>query len=113
MQNVSNQYKELITSSGRQFGAKIYTNIELSDEQRKTGLYSFNELNNNLIISNDNIMMGSLTITDETTEQGSFGIGGAIINKLKFEVENFNGRFNEIDFAEAEFDVRIGLITAQ
>ena len=113
MQNVSNQYKELITSSGRQFVAKIYTNIELSDEQRKTGLYSFNELNNNLIISNDNIMMGSLTITDETTEQGSFGIGGAIINKLKFEVENFNGRFNEIDFAEAEFDVRIGLITAQ
>lgn len=98
MQNTSSVYKELIKQSGRTFRAKIICTF--SDG-------STTELDDS------NIMQNSLKISDATSNEGSFDIGCAIINELDFEIDNSNGNYNNMSFENAEFDVRIGLVTAQ
>lgn len=98
MQNTSALYKELIKQSGRMFRAKIAvafpdgSSAELTDE---------------------NIMQNSFVITTGTSDEGSFSIGNAIIGQLDIELDNSDGRYDNMTFEDAEFDTRVALIVRQ
>lgn len=98
MQNTSTLYKELIKQSGRMFRARIAvtfpdgSSAELTDE---------------------NIMQSSFVITTGTSDEGSFSIGNAIIGQLDIELDNSDGRYDNMTFEDAEFDTRVALIVRQ
>lgn len=98
MQNTSSVYKELIKQSGRTFKAKIL--CTLSDGSC-------------IELADKDIMQGSLKISSAVSNEGSFDVGCAIIGELDFEIDNSDGNYNNMSFENAEFDVRIGLVTAQ
>ena len=98
MQNTSSKYKELVKQSGRTFRAKIICTFEDGSTAELT---------------DSDIVMGSLSITDTTSDEGSFSVGCAIINELDFEIDNSSGKYNNTSFDNAVFEVRIGLVIEQ
>ncbi len=98
MLNTSTLYKRLIKDSGRTFRAKI--------------LVTFPD-GNTAELTDKNIMQGSLTIKQGTSDEGAFTVGSAIIGELDFEIDNSSGTYDNLSFENAVFDVRIGLVTEQ
>ncbi len=98
MQNTSSKYKELVKQSGRTFRAKILCTFEDGCTAE---------------LSDSDIIMGSLSITDTTSDEGSFSVGCAIINELDFEIDNSSGKYSNTSFDNAVFEVRIGLVIEQ
>ena len=96
--NTSNLYKELVQQSGRTFRAKIF--VTFSDESET-------------VLTDDDIMQNSLVISNGTSDEGVFSIGSAIIGELDFEIDNSSGKYDNMSFEDAVFDVRIGLVTEQ
>ena len=58
-------------------------------------------------------MQNGLKINDATSNEGSFDVGCAIIKELVLELDNSNKQLSDIDFSNAKFDVRIGLVIEQ
>ncbi len=98
MQNTSSLYKELVRQSGRIFCGKIICTFADGSTAEFT---------------DKDIMLNSLKTLTSTSNDGSFDIGCAIIGELDFELDNSDGRFDNTSFDDAEFDVRIGLMTKQ
>lgn len=98
MQNTSSKYKELINQSGRTFKAKVICTF--ADGAQK-------------IFTDSDIMQNGLKINDATSNEGSFDVGCAIIKELVLELDNSNKQLSDIDFSNAKFDVRIGLVIEQ
>ena len=98
MLNTSTLYKRLIKDSGRTFRAKILVTFPDS---------------NTAELTDKNIMQGSLTIKQGTSDEGAFTVGSAIIGELDFEIDNSSGTYDNLSFENAVFDVRIGLVTEQ
>lgn len=98
MQNTSSKYKELIKQSGRTFKAKVICTF--ADGAQK-------------IFTDSDIMQNGLKINDATSNEGSFDVGCAIIKELVLELDNSNKQLADIDFNDASFDVRIGLVIEQ
>ena len=97
MQNTSSEYKELVKQSGRTFKAKVICTFP--DNTQK-------------IFTDSDIMQNGLKINDATSNEGSFDVGCAIIKELVLELDNSNKQLSDIDFSNAKFDVRIGLVIA-
>lgn len=98
MQNTSSKYKELVKQSGRTFKAKVICTF--ADGAQK-------------IFTDSDIMQNGLKINDATSNEGSFDVGCAIIKELVLELDNSNKQLSDIDFSNAKFDVRIGLVIEQ
>ena len=98
MQNTSSLYKELIKQSGRTFRVKIYCTFADGSTE---------------ILTDDNIMQNSLVLSSGTSDEGQFSVGCAIISELDFEIENSDGKYDNMSFENAVFDLRIGLVTGQ
>lgn len=98
MQNTSSKYKELVKQSGRTFKAKVICTF--ADGTQK-------------IFTDSDIMQNGLKISDATSNEGSFDVGCAIIKELVLELDNSNKQLADIDFSNAKFDVRIGLVIEQ
>lgn len=98
MQNTSSEYKELVKQSGRTFKAKVICTF--ADGAQK-------------IFTDSDIMQNGLKINDATSNEGSFDVGCAIIKELVLELDNSNKQLSDIDFSNAKFDVRIGLVIEQ
>ena len=98
MQNTSSEYKELVKQSGRTFKAKVICTFP--DNTQK-------------IFTDSDIMQNGLKINDATSNEGSFDVGCAIIKELVLELDNSNKQLADIDFNDASFDVRIGLVIEQ
>ena len=98
MQNTSSEYKELVKQSGRTFKAKVICTF--ADGTQK-------------IFTDSDIMQNGLKISDATSNEGSFDVGCAIIKELVLELDNSNKQLADIDFSNAKFDVRIGLVIEQ
>lgn len=98
MQNTSSKYKELVKQSGRTFKAKVICTFP--DNTQK-------------IFTDSDIMQNGLKINDATSNEGSFDVGCAIIKELVLELDNSNKQLADIDFNDASFDVRIGLVIEQ
>ncbi|MBR2176130.1 MAG: hypothetical protein IJ861_04195 [Clostridia bacterium] len=96
--NTSNLYKELVQQSGRTFRAKIFVTFSDGSET---------------VLTDDDIMQNSLVISGGTSDEGVFSIGSAIIGELDFEIDNSSGKYDNMSFEDAVFDVRIGLVTEQ
>lgn len=98
MQNTSSKYKDLVKQSGRTFKAKVICTFP--DNTQK-------------IFTDSDIMQNGLKINDATSNEGSFDVGCAIIKELVLELDNSNKQLADIDFSNAKFDVRIGLVIEQ
>lgn len=98
MQNTSSLYKELIKQSGRTFKAKVICTF--SDGTK-------------VILTDKNLMQNSLKISSATSGENSFEVGCVVIGELDFEIDNSDGKYNNLSFEDAEFDVRIGLVISQ
>ena len=98
MQNTSSEYKDLVKHSGRTFKANVICTFP--DNTQK-------------IFTDSDIMQNGLKINDATSNEGSFDVGCAIIKELVLELDNSNKQLSDIDFSNAKFDVRIGLVIEQ
>lgn len=98
MQNTSSIYKELVRQSGRTFRARVI--CTLSDGTQKE-------------FTDSDIMQNGLKIKDAVSNEGSFDVGCAVINELTLELDNSKKQLLGTDFADASFDVRIGLVVEQ
>lgn len=98
LQNTSSLYNELIGQSGRLFRAEIQTTFKNGSVR---------------VLTDEDIMQGSLVITTGRSDEGSFSVGNAVIGQLDFEIDNSSGLYDNASFEGAIFDVRIGLIVRQ
>lgn len=98
MLNTSELYKKLIKQSGREFRVKLLCTLE--NGQR-------------IELTDNDIMQDSLKILSSVSGESNFEIGCAIIGELDFEIDNSDGQYNNMSFRNAEFQVRIGLVTNQ
>lgn len=96
MINTSLEYKKALENDKRIFLPKV--SIQLSDNDKTV-----------LEISGANIMQGGLKIDDGTSNQGSFDIGAAIINKLTLNINNIYDDYSLYDFSKAVVTVFVGL----
>lgn len=99
MINTSNEYKKYIADSvdstlPRYFTAKA--TITLADSTV-------------LNITDKDIVVKGLRISDSTSASGSFQIGSAIINQCTLVLNNIEGKFNDYDFTDAVIRPYIGL----
>lgn len=99
MINTSNEYKRYIADSvdstlSRDFTARV--NIELADSTV-------------LNITEEDIVVKGLKISDATSSNNSFQIGSAIINQCTLMLNNIGGKFNQYDFTDAIIRPYIGL----
>lgn len=88
----------MVKQSGRTFKAKVICTF--ADGAQK-------------IFTDSDIMQNGLKINDATSNEGSFDVGCAIIKELVLELDNSNKQLSDIDFSNAKFDVRIGLVIEQ
>ena len=65
--------------------------------------------NTSLTLTEDDIWSGSFSIETAVSSTTSFDIGCAIIGKCKFQLNNFDERFNQYDFFNATATVWVGL----
>lgn len=98
MLNTSELYKKLIKQSGREFRVKLLCTLE--NGQR-------------IELTDNDIMQDSLKMLSSVSGESNFEIGSAIIGELDFEIDNSDGNYNNMSFRNAEFQVRIGLVTNQ
>lgn len=96
MINTSLEYKKALENDKRIFLPKV--SIQLSDNDKTV-----------LEIGGANIMQGGLKIDDGTSNQGSFDIGAAIINKLTLNINNIYDDYSLYDFSNAVVTVFVGL----
>lgn len=61
-------------------------------------------------LTNDNVRMNGLKISDATSEDGSFSIGSAIINKATLLLDNTTGEFDDYEFTGAIVRPQVGLV---
>lgn len=96
MINTSLEYKKALEDDKRVFLTKV--SIQLSDNNKAV-----------LEINGANIMQGGLKIDDGTSNQGSFDIGAAVINKLTLNINNIYDDYSLYDFSNAVVTVFVGL----
>lgn len=103
MINTSNEYKRYISDSvdstlSRDFTARA--DIELADSTI-------------LNITEEDIVVKGLKISDATSSNNSFQIGSAIINQCTLLLNNIGGKFDRYDFTDAIIRPYIGLKLSQ
>ena len=64
-------------------------------------------------LSNDDIVMGTFVYDESSICSGTIDVGATYSNGIEFALQNFNGRFNNIDFSNARIEVHIGLLTSK
>lgn len=99
MLNTSNEYKQYIADSvnstlSRDFTARA--DIELADSTV-------------LNVTEGDIVVKGLKISDSTSASGSFQIGSAIIGQCILMLNNIGGKFDQYDFTDAVIRPRVGL----
>lgn len=62
-----------------------------------------------LEIQNSDVKKNSVKTEDATSDSGNFAIGSAIINELRFSLNNFDDKFTQYDFDGAVIKGHIGL----
>lgn len=94
MINVSNSFKRQLYNDRRNY-------LEYVDITLKDGT----ELN----LTNEHLWNGGLTIDDAVSNDNSFDVGSAIINKCKVNINNIYDDFSEYDFTDAKVVAYVGL----
>lgn len=94
MVNASNSFKEEISRDNRNY--LCYADITLTDG---TVLH----------LENDKIWSNGLAVDDAVSNESSFDIGAAIINKATLIINNMYGDFSKYDFGKAKVILKIGL----
>jgi hypothetical protein len=90
--NVSNEFKNAVKGDNRQF----YAGAEIT-------------LFDGTVLNLDNSKIRSLKIEDATSQDGSFTVGGVVVNKLSLTFNNFNDEYSEYDFTDAVIRPTVGL----
>lgn len=60
-------------------------------------------------ITGDDVMSGTVSFSDAVSSDSSFDVGAAVMNKLSFTLNNFDGRFDEYDFTGATIVPYVGV----
>jgi len=95
MINTSNEYKEKIRRNRIFLPAATIT---LADRDSTV-----------LKLTKTDFMINGISISDGTSDNDKFTIGGAIINSLQVSLNNFDGKFSGYDFTDAVISHSIGL----
>ena len=64
-----------------------------------------------LNLTDEDFMLGSVSITDSVSGMGAFNVGGVITNSFNATLNNFTGKFNSYNLAGATIDVKFGVVT--
>lgn len=59
-------------------------------------------------LTGDDVMSGSVSFTDSSSADGAFSIGSAVMNKFACTLYNYDDRFSEYDFTNAEVVPYVG-----
>ncbi len=76
---------------------------------RQTAEIRFCGINENLTITQEDIRVGGFSIDRYCTSNERIELGSAIAAELTLELDNSDGRFNDIKFEGAELFVRVGI----
>lgn len=96
MKSTSATYKQILASGEtRNYVATI--NMTLAD-------------NTSLTLTEEDIWADTFSIDTASSEQNVFSVGTAVIGMCKFDINNFDERFNSYDFFNATAVVWIGLV---
>ena len=63
-----------------------------------------------LNLTDEDFMLGSVSITDSVSGMGAFNVGGVITNSFNATLNNFGGKFNNYNLAGATIDVKFGIV---
>lgn len=96
MINVSSAWHRALLNDNRAY--KEYITITLTD-------------NTVLNLTEANIWQGGFQIEDAVSDESSFQLGAAIVNKLSLTINNIYDTYSEYVFEDAHVDVQIGLVT--
>ena len=100
MKSTSATFKQIMASGNtRNYVVKIY--ITFADGTT---------LPNNEPLTEEDIWMDSFKIETASSGQSSFDIGSAIIGECRFQLNNWDERFNQYDFFNAQAVVWVGLV---
>lgn len=61
------------------------------------------------LLSGDDFMMGGTSFTQASSSSGAFHIGSAVIGSANFKLNNYDGRFDELDFTGATIEPEVGV----
>lgn len=63
-----------------------------------------------LNLTDEDFMMGSVQFNDSTSDSNTFTIGGVITNTFNATLNNFSGKFDDINFDKATISVQLGIV---
>lgn len=63
-----------------------------------------------LNLTDEDFMMGSVRFNDSTSDSNTFTIGGVITNTFDATLNNFSGKFDDINFDKATISVQLGIV---
>ena len=63
-----------------------------------------------LNLTDEDFMLGSVSITDSVSGMGAFNVGGVITNGFNATLNNFTGKFNHYNLAGATIAVKFGIV---
>ena len=98
MISVTDVYKKAIQNDQRDWREKLL--ITLNDPSHASTV---------LTVTNENLWSGGFTIEDAVSADNVYQVGGAIVNKATFVLNNIYGTYTEYDFTLAEVTAKIGL----
>lgn len=91
----------------------ISTSQDWKDWSAEYGTFHIKaELDNGtkLNLTDEDFMLGSVSITDSVSGMGAFNVGGVITNSFNATLNNFGGKFNSYNLAGATIDVKFGIV---
>lgn len=94
MINTSSAYRTAVKQNSRVFAAR--GSITLSSGETVT-------------LANGDFMQGGIRITGSTSASDEFDIGTAAVGKIVVSLKNYDGKWNNYDFAGASLSVGVGL----
>lgn len=59
-------------------------------------------------IYDDEFISNSIKFRNDTSQDGNFDVGAVIISSFNFSLNNFDGRYDQYDFAGAQLDAYVG-----
>lgn len=95
MFNVSSKYKKIIAQPGREFWYKVIITLRSGET---------------LELGGHDIMEGGLTVDQTASIVGQFGLGDVTASELNLQLNNFTGKFENMDFEGAEIVPFVGLV---
>ena len=95
MINASTEFKNRVANGTAKFLTRIYIDLKDTSISR-------------LILYNENIWSSTLSIEDAISADSDFQVGTAIVNKVKFSINNIYEAYSDYDFNGAKVMVFVG-----